>query len=99
MGWLRRFGATLAGSRLDDRLDEELRFHLDQRTEDLVRRGMTPGEARREALRRFGNLPLARERTRDRDTLAWLDTLTHDFRDALRSLVRSPGNRHRGRWP
>jgi predicted permease len=72
-------------------VDEEMRFHLDERVAELVRRGLTPDEARREASRRLGNLTLARERTRDADTLRWLDDLIRDVRQALRTFRQRPG--------
>ena len=91
MGWLRRFGDTLVGSRVGETLDEELRFHLDERTDEYIRRGMAPEEARREAVRRFGSVTLARERARDADTLRWLSDLIQDLRYALRTFGKSPG--------
>src|SRR6185436_11860514 len=90
MGWLRRLRGTLPGSTLHDSLDEEMRFHIEERTDENIRAGMTPHEARRQALRRFGNVALTRERTRDRDTLRWLEELLQDVRYAARLLVRSP---------
>src|SRR5262245_35605708 len=91
MGWLRRLRGTLIGSTLDDDLGEEMRFHIDQRTEEYVRRGLTREVARREALRRFGNAMLVKERTRESDTLLWLERFVQDVRYALRTLRRSPG--------
>ena len=41
MGWFRRLRGTIIGSPMEDRLDEEMRFHVDERTEEFVRRGMT----------------------------------------------------------
>lgn len=91
MGWIRRLRGTLAGSKIDDEFDEEARFHLEQRIEEYVARGMTAAEARREASRRLGNLTLARERARDADTLPWLRDVQQDLRYAARQLVRNPG--------
>ena len=42
-------------------VDDEVRFHLDMRAEENVRRGMSPEEARREAERRFGRLTRIKE--------------------------------------
>ena len=41
MGWLRRLGSTIVGKRLERTLDEEMRFHVDERTDEYVRAGMT----------------------------------------------------------
>ena len=90
MGWLRRLRNTLLGSTVSDDFTEEARFHLDQRTEENLRRGMSERDARAEATRRFGNLTAAQERTRDADTVRWLDDFRHDLRYGLRILRRSP---------
>src|SRR5437667_121349 len=57
---------------------------------DDVRAGMTREEARRAALRRFGNVTLAKERARDVDTVRWLADLGRDVRYAIRALRKSP---------
>ena len=41
-------------------IDEELRFHLEQRTTENIAAGMTPEEAAREARKRFGNVQCVR---------------------------------------
>jgi len=71
-------------------IDREMAFHLAERTDDLVGRGMQPDAARREARRRFGNLGLQKERTRERDLFASLDILLRDLRYAVRALRLSP---------
>ena len=71
MGWLRRLRGTIGRSRVDDRLDEEMRFHLQERTDEYVRSGMTLEAAQREAVRRFGNIALAKDQAREVDTLRW----------------------------
>jgi putative ABC transport system permease protein len=91
MGWRRRLRSTLFGSNVSDDFNEEVRFHLEQRTEENVRLGMSARDARAEANRRFGNVTLAKERTRDVDTFRWLDELRQDLRYALRTLGGSPG--------
>ena len=89
MGWLRRLQRTL--SRTEDDLDEEMRFHLDERTDEYVRRGMTEDDARHVALRRFGSATLIKERTRDVDVLRWVRDLRQDLGYALRMLRHNPG--------
>ena len=80
-------------------VDEEIRLHLELRAEQLVRRGLTPEAARREAERRFGGVPEARralqrtaihreERVRMR---AYAEGVLDDLRHALRSFVRERG--------
>jgi hypothetical protein len=90
MGWLRRLRSTLVGSHVTDDVREEVRFHIEQRTEEYVRLGMSASDARAEATRRFGNVTSAVERTRDVDTWRWLGELDQDLRYGLRMLRRSP---------
>jgi predicted permease len=81
-------------------VDDEIRFHLEERAEQLVRElGLTPAEARAEALRRFGGLREARPRliaaALQREThmrrAELLDTVRQDLTYAARQLRRSPG--------
>src|SRR5438128_12341139 len=51
---LSRIRAMFAGGRLDADFDQEVASHLAMATEENIRRGMTPGEARRAAIVRFG---------------------------------------------
>jgi putative ABC transport system permease protein len=82
-----------------DDMDEEIRFHLDARTEQLVRQGLSPEQARAEAARRFGSLSEARARLQrsvaHRENRLRLRELAgivhHDARIAWRGLRRSPG--------
>jgi predicted permease len=76
---------------LDRTLDDELRSHLEMRANDGVASGMSPEDARYDAQRRFGNATLMKERTRDADILAWLESIGNDLRYGARSLGKSPG--------
>lgn len=91
---LRRLMSRLAvlfkGKRFREELDEEMRFHLDRLTEDLIREGMDPKKARREALLRFGSPERIQSRSREARGLAWVDELNRNLRFALRGLVRNP---------
>jgi predicted permease len=73
------------------RLDEELRFHLEQQIAENMAAGMSREEARCAALRAFGNPALLREQARA--TWSWngLELLLRDVRFALRTLLRTPG--------
>jgi predicted permease len=73
---------------LDRDLDQELAVHLDLAIEDNIRRGLSPEDARREALVRFGGVEAAKEHHRDARGLPWLDSLLQDVRYALRTLRR-----------
>ncbi len=91
MSWITRLRGMLRRERLDQDLDEELRAHLEMRAADNVAAGMSPGQARQEAQKRFGNTTLLKEDTREVDIVGWLDEGARDFRHALRMLLRNPG--------
>ncbi len=74
----------------DDRLQEELQFHLDQQIAKHIRGGMTPAEARRQALVKFGGVEPAREAARDQLRGTWAIDLLRDMRVGLRTLTRVP---------
>jgi putative ABC transport system permease protein len=86
--WIRSMGRRDA---LESGLDEEMRFHLDQQTEKLRRAGLSPDEARRQALLKFGGLEGTKERTRDQIRPALLDDTVRDIRHGCRVLRRAPG--------
>jgi putative ABC transport system permease protein len=91
MSLFKRVLGTFRAGRTRASIDEEVRFHLDQRSEELERNGAFPDEADRLARRRFGGVALASERTHDADTLVWLDSFLKDLGHAARSLRRAPG--------
>jgi predicted permease len=80
----------LRGNRMERELDEELRFHVELRTEENMRRGMAPEEARLAALRAFGGLEQAREDCRDARPGSRIEMFGRDLRYGVRALRRSP---------
>lgn len=72
-------------------LDEDIEDHIARETADHVARGLSPAEARREALVAFGNVALVKEHTREVWTSRWFEQLRQDVRYAVRTLRRSPG--------
>jgi putative ABC transport system permease protein len=76
--------------RKDDRLDDEMAFHLEQQTAKLMRAGMSEAEARRAARLKFGGVVQTREATRDEMRGAWLRDFARDLRIAFRGLARVP---------
>jgi predicted permease len=75
----------------DADLDQELAAHLDLAIEDNLRRGLSPQEARRQALIRFGGVQQSRELQRAARGLPALDILMQDLRYTLRTLRRDRG--------
>src|SRR5437879_4314044 len=86
-----RFRALFRRRRLEDDLDDELRSHLEMAIEINLRKGMSPADARREALRSFGGLEQTKEIYRDQRGLPMIETTLQDLRFGLRMLRRSPG--------
>jgi predicted permease len=95
MKGFQRFFARLwnlaAGSRADRRLREEMEEHLAQLTADNLRAGMSPVEARREAVLKFGAVQAIREEYHTELSLPFIETLLRDLRYALRQLAAAPG--------
>ncbi len=77
--------------RMLQNLDDDLREHIDQETQDNVARGMSPEDARRAALLKFGNPTRVKEDVRDVWTTLWLEQFLQDIRFGLRILRRNPG--------
>jgi len=90
-GVWRRLRSLGRRGEFEDGLGDEIRFHVEQQVEKNLRAGMTPDDARREALIRFGGVEQARERTRDEFRSAPIESLARDIRYGLRSLRRHPG--------
>ncbi len=88
---VRRLASLLRRRHIEDRLDEEIRFHVEQQIEKNRRDGMSPNDARRHALIRFGGVEQMRERTRDEFHTGAIEHLARDVRYGLRSLRRHPG--------
>lgn len=85
--WLR---SIVLRRRLEREMREEMAAHLDRATARLTARGLTAGEARRQAEREFGNVVVLREQGREARGTAWLDALLGDLRFALRHFARTP---------
>jgi hypothetical protein len=74
-----------------DDLAEEIGSHLAMEVDGNLESGMSPKEAHNAALRRFGNVTLAEERSREVWLWSWLDNTIQDVRYGLRQLRRGPG--------
>ena len=78
-------------ARRKEELDEELRAHLQMAVADRVERGETADEARQNAMREIGNLPLIEDVTRGIWGGMWSERVLQDVRYALRQIRRAPG--------
>ena len=86
-----RLRALLHSDAVHREIDEEMRFHIEMRAEENVRRGMPPDEARRDAERRFGRLTRIKEMGYEVRGGGMLETLGQDLRYGLRMLLKHPG--------
>jgi putative ABC transport system permease protein len=91
MALFRRIANVFRRAHIDRDVQAELEAHIALRIEDNVSAGMSPAEARRDALVRFGNPTATREHVAAADASLGLESLARDLRYAARQLRRSPG--------
>jgi len=87
----RRFRALFRKGELDAEMDEEMRAHIELRTQQNVEAGMPAEEARLAALRQFGWTESIRETCREQRGVTWIENLAQDVRYGLRLLRNNPG--------
>ena len=75
---------------LEQQLDKELRFHLDERIAALRRGGLSEDDARRRAHQEFGGMAQIQEACRDARGTQWLESIVQDLRYAVRTLRQAP---------
>jgi len=85
---LRNFAGNRHG---DERLREEMRTHMTMQTEENISAGMSPEEARRQAVLKLGAIQAVREQYHAEEGLPSLENILHDLRYAIRVLLKSPG--------
>ena len=95
MKFLRRFFIRLSnlatGRNADQRLQDEIAEHLAFQTEENVRAGMAPAEARRQAALKLGAAQAIREDHHAEQSIPFIENLLFDLRYAVRMLLKSPG--------
>ena len=95
MKTLRAFMVRLAGmfrkQQREDDFAAEIESHVQMLTDDYVRAGKTPQEARRAALMTLGGVEQAKQAYRERGTVPFLETLGQDAGFALRQFAKNPG--------
>jgi putative ABC transport system permease protein len=95
MRTLRRFFKRLTSwattQQDEERLQSEIAEHLAMQTAENIQAGLSPIEARRQAMLKFGGVEARKEEYRDQKGLPFLETLAQDLRYAFRQLAASPG--------
>jgi MacB-like protein len=91
MALLRRIRNLFSRVEIEREIDAELKAHIDMRTEDNIAAGMTPEQARREALIRFGNPAATKERVASMDVLLVIESIWADVRFSCRQLISNSG--------
>src|SRR4051812_13475544 len=83
-------GTLHAHDPLEHEMDEEVRFHLQMAEQRNIANGMTPREARRQAMIAFGGVEDMKEHGREAQRMRWFENAGADIRFAIRSLRKSP---------
>jgi len=89
--WLSRLGGLFGRRRREQELSAELESHLQLHIEDNLRSGMSPAQARREALMKLGGVEQTKETYRERRGLPLLEVFLQDLRFGARMLRKNPG--------
>src|SRR5881275_232917 len=87
-----RLRSLFRWAQADQEVDDELRDHLERKTEEYVAQGMTQEEAHRRARLDLGGIEQTKEKCRDARRVNWIQDLTQDLRDALRRLRNTPAH-------
>jgi putative ABC transport system permease protein len=86
-----RLRSILRRTRVEQELDDELQFHLENKIEEGIAHGLSSREARYRALRAMDGLEQRKEEMRDMRRIHWLTDFLDDAQYAIRSLRRTPG--------
>jgi len=89
--WMLRLAGMVPNARRERELADEIEGHLQMHIDDNVRSGMSPQQARREAIWKLGGVESTVEAYRERSTMPFLENLLQDARFAVRQLRKNPG--------
>ena len=86
-----RLRSLFRWAQADQELDDELRDHLERKTEEYVAQGMTEEEAHRLARLDLAGIEQTKEKCRDARKVNWIQDFVQDLRYGVRTLRKSPG--------
>jgi predicted permease len=86
-----RLRSLFRGPQADQELDDELRDHLERKTDEYMSQGMPQEEAHRRAQFELGGIEQTKERCRDARHVNWILDLAQDLHFGVRMLRKSPG--------
>jgi predicted permease len=89
--FFRRLTSWATSARDEELLRSEIEEHIAMQTAENLRAGLSPVEARRQALLKFGSVEAIKEVYRDQRGLPFVETLVCDTRLALRRMRKAPG--------
>src|SRR6185295_17600227 len=95
MNWFQklrlRFRALFQKKKLDVRMDEEMRSHIEMQTQENFDNGMKQEEAQYAAMRQFGWVESIKETCREQRGVSWMENFGQDIRYGARMLRKNPG--------
>src|SRR5712664_960547 len=86
-----RLRSLFRWAQTDQELDDELRDHLDRKTQEYVAQGMTQEDAHRRARLDLGGIEQTKEKCRDARGVNWIQDFVQDLRHGLRGLRKNLG--------
>jgi len=86
-----RCRALFKKEKLDARMDDEMRSHIEMQTQENIDAGMNPEEARYAALGQFGWVESIKDTCREQRGVSWIENLGQDLRYGARMLRKNPG--------
>jgi len=89
--FLTRVANLITGRRQENRLHAEIEEHIELQTEENIGAGMSPAQARKQALLKFGTIEPIKEAYRDQESIPFLENVWLDLKYGLRMLRKSPG--------
>ena len=81
-----RFRSLFRRAKVENELDREMQFHLDEQIHEYMNAGMDADEARFTALREIGNIAQLKEECRNKRGLRLIDELARNLHYAIRAL-------------